>query len=292
MQHLGPPPALRSSERSTPTGSNPAAASWAAEPGRLLRQHHVPPVADRVQAQHLGVFVLGLDQLGEVRRQGRPARVVKGRRVVGRGITIQDHQGSVEVIEARVDQPQADHRQAEQLGQLVAYRQVGAEPVPGQDGPAREHQVALALVDRPRRHDDRVTLLGEPALVGRSLGGPLGIPEPGPEHLAVDHARAVGREDHVRQPGDRRDGAHRVAQAGERRAQLLPLAPGPVGIHRIVRVHPGIDRVTHREVLGRAHQVRPGLRRGAQRATSGHSAPIGCSAEGFRSVQTRSEQAR
>ena len=49
----------------------------AASPARLPGQHHVAAVADRVQAKHLGVGVLGLDELGEVGGQRRLARLVE-----------------------------------------------------------------------------------------------------------------------------------------------------------------------------------------------------------------------
>ena len=84
--------------------------------------------------------------------------------------------------------------------------------MPGDDRPDREDDVALALVDADRI-GHLVALPPEPVHVRVAFLVPLRMPEPGAEHLAVDHGRAVRREHHVGQAGHRVDDAHRVAQA-------------------------------------------------------------------------------
>src|SRR3712207_7298471 len=59
-------------------------------------------------------------------------------------------QRRVEVVEARVDQVQRDHRAAEVLLHLAVRPRVGAEAGAGQDQVADDEEVALPLVDRDR----------------------------------------------------------------------------------------------------------------------------------------------
>ena len=55
VQHFGPPPALRSSDRSTGIGLVAAVAQLRGQAGGLRGQHDVAAVADRVEAEHRGV---------------------------------------------------------------------------------------------------------------------------------------------------------------------------------------------------------------------------------------------
>ena len=225
---------------------------------RLGGQDDVISVAHRVQAEHRGIFVGGLDELGEARLEGGPASVVEGGRVVGGGARVEHAQRRVQVVEPGVHQAEADHRQPEQLLEFVPDLRVAAESVPGQDHPARMHDVPLTLVDQPRLVHRRETAAAEPVQVGGSFRGPLRVAELGPQDGAADDGGTVGREDHVRQAGAGVDELDRVAERAVGIAQQLPLEHGPGGVHRFPAGHPGVDGVLHREMVRRAHQVGPG----------------------------------
>src|SRR5580658_10171444 len=75
----------------------PALAELGGQASRLDRQDDVPAVADRVQAEYLGVFVLGLDQLGELFRDGRPPGVIERGRIVHGGIAVEYAQRGVQM---------------------------------------------------------------------------------------------------------------------------------------------------------------------------------------------------
>jgi hypothetical protein len=169
------------------------------------------------------------------------------------------------VVEARVDQPQADHRQPEQHFQFLPDAGVRAEAVPSQDHPARGDDVALTLVDPARFVHRAVALTAEPVQVGRAFGGPLGIPEPGAEHGAADYGGPVGREHHVRQVRVAVDELDRVTEAGVGVPEPLPLADGQRRVDRVPAGHPRVDGVPHGEVLRAAHQVAPRHRRAGGR---------------------------
>ena len=224
---------------------------------RLGRQDHVVPVADRVQAEHRGVLVGGLDELGEAGGEGGPAGVVERGRVVGGGVGVEHAQGRIQVVEPGVHQAEADHRQPEQLLEVVPHVGVGAEAVPGQDHPARVHDVPLTLVDALGLVHHREAAATEPVQVGGPFRGALRMPEAGAQHGAPDHRGAVGREDHVRQAGPGIDELDRVAERAVGVPQQLPLEHGPRGIDGLPASHPGVDGVLHREVIWRAHQVGP-----------------------------------
>ncbi len=160
----------------------------------------------------------------------RPGVVERGR-VVGGGVGVEHAQRRVQVVEPGVHQAEADHRQPEQLLEVVPDIRVAAEPVPGQDHPAREHDVPLALVDESRLVHRREAAVAEPVQIGRSFCGPFRVPEPGAEDGAADHRGTVGREDHVRQAGPGVDVLHRVAEPAVGVAQQLPLEHGPGGVH-------------------------------------------------------------
>jgi hypothetical protein len=217
----------------------------------------VPAVADRVKPQHLGVLVLGLDQLAELGRDRRPPGVVERGRVVHGGVRVEHAQRGVQVVEARVGQPQAHHRQPEHLGQLRPGRLVAAEAVAGQQHPAGAQDVALALVDLPRGLDPRIAGGAEPAQVHVGLRGPLRVAEPRAEHRPAHHRRPVGREHHVRQPRHRLDRADVMPEIEVHLPQRSPLPHRGGRVGRLVRPHPRVDRVRDGEVLGRAHQVPP-----------------------------------
>ncbi len=161
---------------------------------------------------------------------------------------------------ARGDQSQRDHRSAERLLGLGVRVRRGPETVAGQDqsalGPGHEREVALPLVDLLRGDElpaRRVGLVH--GAMHLRLGGALRVPEAGAVDHPVDGERAVGRVHHVRQPGDRRQRVHGVAEPDQGVPQVVPLSAGQRAIDRGLRVHPRIDHVLHREVVRRAHQV-------------------------------------
>ena len=100
-------------------------------------------------------------------------------------------------------------------------------------------------------------VVAEPGHVVGRLPLTLGMPEAGGDELpAVDDA-GVGREHQVGQPGHRRHELDLRAHGLQHRDQAVPLAPGLVGVHPHLAVHPGVDLVEDLEVLGRAHQEAP-----------------------------------
>ncbi|GAB3954543.1 hypothetical protein GCM10027614_61810 [Micromonospora vulcania] len=185
--------------------------------GGLYGQHHVPPVADRVQAEHLGVGHGGVHGVGEEPPQhGLAAR---GERLgqVRHGPLVEHGQRGVQVVEAWVDELHGDHRVAEDLLQLGVRGVRGAEAGAGQQVITGQQDVALALVDVLRVvHLEAGGL--EPRPVGRCLVGALRVAELHGHRLAVDHRAAVGGEDHVGQAGHRSDLLDGVAQVAVRLA--------------------------------------------------------------------------
>jgi phage terminase large subunit-like protein len=103
-------------------------------------------VGDDVEPQHRGVLRRGEDGVGEQPAQHLTAALAERLRVVGDVVVAEHRQRGVQVVEARVDQRQADHRHPEQLLHLAVRGRVGAEPVAGEDALPDHEEVALALV--------------------------------------------------------------------------------------------------------------------------------------------------
>ena len=96
---------------------------------------------------------------------------------------------------------------------------------------------------------------------GHRFAGALLEAELRPVGDAVDQEAAVGGVDHVGQALDGVDELDLVAERDVRVVQVLPLAQRHVGVGRVGRHHPRVDRVADREVLGTAHQVAAAVRR-------------------------------
>ena len=92
----------------------------------------------------------------------------------------------------------------------------------------------------------------------RLLALALRMPEARQQHLAVEHDGRVGGEDEIGQAGRGRDELDRGAELGQLAVQRGPFAHRRGMRARIagpaLRVHPRIDGVADREVLGPAHQ--------------------------------------
>ena len=86
------------------------------------------------------------------------------------------------MVEARVDQAQAHHRQPEQVRQFGGDGLIAAETVPGQQRASGEQDVALALVDMLRRPHLGVAAGAEPVHVQVGFPGSLRVAEPRAEY--------------------------------------------------------------------------------------------------------------
>ena len=174
-------------------------------------------------------------------------------------VSVVEHaQRRVQVVEARVDEPQADHGQPEQAGQL------GVRP-PGRCGSrspasktsAGEQEVALALVD----------VLGHRVSPGsrgrRTSPGTRGPPRPaagsGTGRRAPSRRRRCAPLAANTMSGSPATGSISLHVVAERRGRPARsrvhcrMARAAVG--RLVRCHPRVDRVRDGEVVRRAHQV-------------------------------------
>ncbi len=100
---------------------------------------------------------------------------------------------------------------------------------------------------------------------------------------AVDDESAVGRVDHVRQALDRVDQVHIVSERDVRVVQRLPLGDGLRRVGGVGGLHPRVDRVADREVLGTAHQVRAVLLNAGGRGLGHGLWPCRSSGRGVRS---------
>ena len=176
------------------------------------------------------------------------------RRQVGHVRLVEHAERRVQVVVGRVDQLQRDHRTLEDLLGLGVRRVGRAEPGAGQQHVPGQQDVALALVG-VLGHGHAEAPLAEPGRVRRGLVGPLGVPELHAQHPALDHGRAVGREDHVGQAGQRLDQLDRVAQVEVGLPEHFPLVDGERVVVRRRGIHPRIDPVRDREMGGPAHQI-------------------------------------
>ncbi|EGJ77827.1 hypothetical protein STTU_5037 [Streptomyces sp. Tu6071] len=217
----------------------------------------MPPVRDRVEAQDQRVRLAREERVGEERREGRAAaRRERAREVHDLlALRVEHGEGRVQVVEARVDQLQADRRTPEVLLRLGRRERRGAEAVPREEPPARHGEVPLALVDLHGHADVRPAPRREPRPVRHRLRLPLREGEPRPEHAPADHRRPVRRVHHVRQPRLRVEHVHGMPERPVAGHEPLPLRERPRPVHGRARVHPGVDRVTDLEVLRGAHQV-------------------------------------
>ena len=211
-------------------------------------------VAHGVQAQHERVGLARLEGVGEQPAQDglRPGRE-RGREP-GDGGVVQGEQGRVQVVEARVDEVQTDHRAAGALLDLRMRVTLGAEARAREHQVADHGQVALALVHGGGGDDLAEAVRLQPGRVGGGLPGAFGVGEPGADRDPVDHERAVGGEDHVGQAGDRRELEHLVPEVAVGVAQRLPLPDRQGRVHHHTGRHPRVDRVLHGEVHRGAHE--------------------------------------
>ena len=173
----------------------------------------------------------------------RRARLVaERRRVEGNGGVVEHRERGIEVIEARVDEFEADHRHPDGGGDLVMCAAVGAETMARQHDRADDEQIALALVDVPR-FGGVVAVAAHPLGIGGGFAGALRVGEPGDDRLAVHQQAAVRGVHHVRQPGDGLDQFDGVSQFLVGLAQGFPLVHRDVGIDGRRSVHPRVDGV-------------------------------------------------
>lgn len=128
------------------------------------------------------------------------------------------------------------------------------KPVPASRRRADEQVVALALVDVLGPEGVGEAVGPQPRQVQRALRGAFLVPEACPEHPAVHHGGAVGREDHVGQSADGLHDVHDVPQVAVEATELLPLGQGEGGVDGLAGFHPRIDGVGDVEMAGRAHQ--------------------------------------
>ncbi len=243
---------------STGIGSKPLCIERRGEPVRAGGHEHVTAVAHGVAAEHRRVLLVDEDRVRIPALEHGAAVFGEGAGEVDDLLVVQREQGGVEVVEARVDQLECHDLAPEDALHLAMRVDVGTEPGAAEDDVAGEHEVALTFV-AVLRASHAEPAGAEPALVRPLLADPLGMPETGEQRDTVDDERAVGREDHVRQAPlgcDRLDEVPGMLVGG---AELLPLRHGTIRVRRQLGVHPGIDRVDHGEVCGRAHEKTPRL---------------------------------
>lgn len=213
-------------------------------------------VGDRVQAERHRVLA-GREHRVRVQPREHLAAARRERlRVVADVVLVEDEQRRVQVVEVRVHQRQADHRDAEELLHLAMGLAGRTETGAGQHVTAGRDQVALALAHRLGAVDVVARRL-EPHVVVVGLGAPLRRVEEGAEDAAVDDDRRVRGEDHVRETGHRRHRVDGVAVGTVGVDQRPPLLLGEIDVHLGVGMHPGVDRVLHGEVSGFADEKAP-----------------------------------
>ncbi len=204
MQHLTDPPPFSSSDRSTPIGHESGVGELLGEAGGGRRVDDVQAVGDGVEPEHVRVGRGYLDGVREELEQPGARLVTECRWVVGDGGVVEHRKRGVEVIEARVDELEADHRHPDGGGDLVVRPAVGAETIARQHDRADDEQVALAFVD--------VARLGR----GGSRGGSSTRRRRRIRPRAA--GRRTGRRRPCRSPTGRR-WRRRPCPAGRRRAQ-------------------------------------------------------------------------
>ncbi len=170
---------------STGTGSNPARGQLA-RPGRSpARGARRAAVADRVEPEHLGVVVLGLDQLGEERGQRRPARRRRRRPGSRPRCRVEHEQRGVQVVEPRVDQPRLTTGRPNSSSASCVTAGSVRNPCP-----ARTRRPASRGRPRPRctRPARATRVAAAPGTSPGRPGPPRRAPgaEPGAEHRAAD----------------------------------------------------------------------------------------------------------
>ena len=169
-------------------------------------------VGHGVEAKHVGVGARHLDGVGEQLVQLRAGVVGEGRRVVGDGVVVEHGQRGVEVVEARVDELQADDRHAGDAATSSCARRSVPKPVARQDRSSRRP------ADRPgprwRGGSGGLEAVGAPStrrrrrLHPRAAGRRSGRRRPVP--LTIE--ATVGGVDHVGQARDRLDELDGVAE--------------------------------------------------------------------------------
>src|SRR5258708_3698455 len=214
--------------------------------------------------------VLDSDLDARLRRDPLADRPVCGRG--GRAPPIHDlaaGQGSerrVHVIEALVREFERHHLASEHVRDRVRGRRVGARAVahPEQIAPLVPNAVAgafehEALGQLSHRIDEAARLQrSKGCFEMRFLALTLRMPEARQQCLAIEHDGRIRGEDEIGQAGDGRDQLDRRAELHQFAMQRRPFALRRgvrAGIARPAhRVHPRIDGVADREVLGPAHQ--------------------------------------
>src|SRR5690606_30631374 len=225
---------------------------------RLVQEHLVADV-DGIAGEVSGVHRVHHDALvgRDAALDGDPLDVVERRRVIHQEAAGERAEARIDVVEARVGQPDRHHLDAEELLDLGMRLDFGTETVarPEARRAAIQQAVACALeADLLVEVEELETVLPEPLLEVRLLGTPLVRHEMAGDRLVAVHDARVRGEHHVRQVGlgiDRDD----VGVLGERVAQGLPLLPCEILVQgTLVPRHPRVDDVLHLEVIGRAHQ--------------------------------------
>ena len=163
------------------------------------------------------------------------------------------------MVEARIDQLQADDRPTKDLGDLGVRPRIGAKTGSSQDHFTHRQQVALTLVDVPSLHRS-VSLRLHPVRIGGGLLLALRVFESCHHRRAVEYQPAVGGVDHVGQAGNGCDEVDDVSQSAVGVAKVCPLRDRDGGVDRGVGVHPRVDRVVDSEKLRRRHDVVPNPR--------------------------------
>jgi len=100
------------------------------------------------------------------------------------------------MVEARIDQLQADDPTPEDIGDLAMCPRVGPETRSGQNHLAHRQQISLALVDMPSQ-DRAVSVRRQPIRIGDRLMLTLRVFETRNHGRAVEYQPAVGRVHHV-----------------------------------------------------------------------------------------------
>ena len=157
------------------------------------------------------------------------------------------------MVEARIDEGQAEHLPPEDAGEFGVAFPTAAESGPGQDDPADHGEVTLPVVD-PVRHVSVEPVAFEPVLESLGLRSAPGIRDGGDVRPAAEAEPAVGGEHHVGKSRDRIEQRHCVSQQAVVVAQILPLPHCERRVGRGAGVHERVDWVVGREVVGRAHE--------------------------------------
>ena len=141
-----PPPAFRNSPTSQVTTSKPQRLELAADPDGRGRHHDRAAHHDRVGAEAERLLVLEPQRLGHERLDHLAAVGVPAHRRADRAAVVERTERDVDVVQPLVDELDGAHGRAGQPGQLGGGRQVGPEPVAGQEAAAEGERVARALV--------------------------------------------------------------------------------------------------------------------------------------------------